>query len=168
MKRYRAPLDHEGMSMATATKTKGSSAAVKTSETKKALGSAARVSAALKVAAAEGQPASRTDGPALKALLAREDAQAERTRKARKSRGWGATTVRMGTGCSVPKVIILGRGQLTGRKLFATRLPQDVMDRLRGLVSGPDYLALQLAVTAYCDDLESREDTQVIPAENLG
>lgn len=145
--------------MATATKTKVPAAAAKASKAKKSLTSAAETSAALALAAAEGQAASKT-----KASSAAKAAPA----KARKSRGWGATTVRMGEGGSVPKVIILGRGQLTGRKLFATRLPQEVMDRLRGLVSGPDYLALQLAVTAYCEDLEAREDTQVIPAENLG
>jgi hypothetical protein len=76
--------------------------------------------------------------------------------------------VRLGQDGSVPKIIVLGRGQLAGRKLYATRLPESTIDRLRSLVSAPDYLALQIAVERFCDSLEAREGTEMIRADTLG
>lgn len=77
-------------------------------------------------------------------------------------------TVKLGEDGSIPRVIVLGRGQLTGRKLYATRLPESTMDRLRSLVSAPDYLALQIAVERFCDMLEPLTTTEIIRADELG
>ena len=46
---------------------------------------------------------------------------------------------------------------LTGRKLYGIRLPEATINRLRSLVSGPDYLALQVAIERFCDSLEQSE-----------
>src|SRR5262245_50000408 len=62
--------------------------------------------------------------------------------------------VKLGKDGSIPRIIVLGRGQLAGRKLFATRLPESTMDRLRSVISAPDYLALQIAVERFCDMAE--------------
>lgn len=81
---------------------------------------------------------------------------------------------------STPRVFILGRGTLTGtmipdgigglqpaRKLEALRLRRRTMDRVRALVAGPAYLAVDLLLQRACDALEQQDRIEAIRAEDL-
>ena len=78
------------------------------------------------------------------------------------------------------RVIIVGRGTLTGsmvqgedgvmrpsRKLEALRLRKKTMDRVRSLVAGPAYLAVDVLLQRACDVLEQSETVEAIRAEDL-
>jgi hypothetical protein len=81
-----------------------------------------------------------------------------------------SVTIKTSTDGAIPRLVILGRGQLHGRKLHAIRVKPELLDRLRSLASGPDYLLVEMAIAAFCDDLERRPatDMRVIRAEELG
>ena len=81
---------------------------------------------------------------------------------------------------TTPRVVILGRGTLTGtmipdgigglqpaRKLEALRLRRRTMDRVRALVAGPVYLAVDLLLQRACDALEQQDRIEAIRAEDL-
>ncbi|WP_210545453.1 hypothetical protein [Rhodoferax sp. PAMC 29310] len=81
---------------------------------------------------------------------------------------------------STPRVIILGRGTLTGsmvegpdgkkepsRKLEALRIRKRTMERVRSLVAGPAYLAVDLLLQRACDLLEKNEGIEVVRAESM-
>lgn len=81
---------------------------------------------------------------------------------------------------STPRVIIVGRGTLTGRmvpdakgvlqpsrKLEALRIRKKTMDRVKSLVAGPAYLAVDLLLQRACDVLEQEERIEAIRAEDL-
>jgi hypothetical protein len=81
---------------------------------------------------------------------------------------------------STPRVIIVGRGTLTGatielpdgtketaRKLEALRLRRTTMERVRSLVAGPAYLAVDLLLQRACDVLEQHDGIEVIRAEDM-
>ena len=81
---------------------------------------------------------------------------------------------------STPRVIIVGRGTLTGslvqnaegvmepaRKLEALRIRKRTMDRVKSLVAGPAYLAVDLLLQRACDVLEKQENIEAIRAEDL-
>ena len=73
-------------------------------------------------------------------------------------------------GGNVPRVMILGRGQMHGRKLHAVRVRPEVMERLASVISGPMYLALELCVMRYLDLLDKQPagQAEIIHAESLG
>lgn len=81
---------------------------------------------------------------------------------------------------STPRVIIVGRGTLTGaliegpdgtreptRKLEALRIRKRTMERVRALVAGPAYLAVDLLLQRACDQLELKDGIEVIRAEDM-
>lgn len=81
---------------------------------------------------------------------------------------------------STPRVIIVGRGTLTGsmiegpdgkkhpsRKLEALRIRLKTMERVRSLVAGPAYLAVDLLLQRACDLLEKNDGIEVVRAEDL-
>lgn len=81
---------------------------------------------------------------------------------------------------STPRIIILGRGTLTGsmvegpdgkkapsRKLEALRIRLRTMDRVRNLVAGPAYLAVDLLLQRACDILEKNDGIEVVRAEDM-
>lgn len=81
---------------------------------------------------------------------------------------------------STPRIIIVGRGTLTGsmvagpdgtmepaRKLEALRIRKRTMDRVRSMVAGPAYLAVDVLLQRACDALEKEERIEAIRAEDL-
>ncbi len=81
---------------------------------------------------------------------------------------------------TTPRIIIVGRGTLTGtmipnaegvmepaRKLEALRIRKKTMDRVKSLVAGPAYLAVDLLLQRACDELEKIETIEAIRAEDL-
>lgn len=64
------------------------------------------------------------------------------------------------------KLVILGRGKVknTGRKLIATRIRTDLLDRLSVVASGPSYLVFELAIEAFLEQLETANDVQFVRA----
>ncbi len=78
-----------------------------------------------------------------------------------------ATVTATGT---VPRLMLLGRGQLHGRKLHAIRIKPEVVDRLAAIATGPMYLLIELAINRLIKELESRPASQieVLRAEDLG
>ena len=89
---------------------------------------------------------------------------------ARKKAADTSTVTMTISGGSVPKIMILGRGRMHGRKLHAVRVRPETLERLARNVSGPMYLALELAVDRLCDQLEKQAPGQaeIIHAESLG
>ncbi len=86
----------------------------------------------------------------------------------------------IGADGSTPRVIIVGRGTLTGsmiegpdgkkypsRKLEALRIRLKTMERVRSLVAGPAYLAVDLLLQRACDLLEQNDGIEVIRAEDM-
>ena len=65
------------------------------------------------------------------------------------------------------RVVIMGRGQLASRKLYALRIRPDVMQKFDRLVSGPRYLALEWCISEMCRQLEERspKDWVVVQAD---
>jgi hypothetical protein len=81
---------------------------------------------------------------------------------------------------STPRIIIIGRGTLTGsmvpdengvmqpaRKLEALRIRKRTMDRVKSLVAGPAYLAVDLLLQRACDLLEKNDGIEAIRADDL-
>lgn len=81
---------------------------------------------------------------------------------------------------STPRVIIVGRGTLTGsmvpgpdgtmepaRSLQALRIRKKTMDRVRSLVAGPAYLAVDLLLQRACDELEKTDRIEAVRAEDM-
>lgn len=68
----------------------------------------------------------------------------------------------------VPKLIITGRGQLDQRAMHALRLKPELMDRLKAVASGQNYLLVQVAIEQLCERLENTTEIIVIKAEDLG
>ena len=81
-----------------------------------------------------------------------------------------AVTLRMADGATIPRLMIVGRGQMHGRKLHAIRIKPQVAERLGKIVSGPLYLAVEIAITRLCDQLESHDTStvEIVRAEDLG
>jgi len=117
----------------------------------------AEAAAAIAAAAADGQPTKPVAAKRVRQPAAKKTAPRERH----------VIEIDMSSG-SVPKLIIIGRGQLNNRKLYACRLRPESIDRLRKVASGPDYLLIDLAVNRLCDVLERQENSEVIRAEELG
>ena len=67
-----------------------------------------------------------------------------------------------------PKLIITGRGQLDEGAMFALRLKPELMDRLKAVASGQNYLLVQVAIQDLCERLEIAKEFRVIRAEDLG
>jgi hypothetical protein len=84
------------------------------------------------------------------------------------------STVDLTKSTTIPKLMIIGRGQLGNRAMHALRLTPEIVERLRGserqnpLVAGPLYLVVEYALRKLIEDLETRETPIVIRAEDLG
>lgn len=72
------------------------------------------------------------------------------------------------TSTDTPRIMIVGRGQSHGRKLYAWRYRPDIIERLGKLVSGPTYLAVELALTRWLDELEKSQALEIVRSEDLG
>ena len=81
---------------------------------------------------------------------------------------------------TTPRVLIIGRGTLSGtmtpdasgtlkpaRRLQALRLRDSTMGRVRALVAGPTYLAVEWLLTHALDELEKLDTVQVVHAVEL-
>lgn len=81
---------------------------------------------------------------------------------------------------STPRIIIVGRGTLSGsmllqedgtmapaRKLEALRIRKSTMERVRSLVAGPAYLAVDVLLTRAMDLLEQSDGIEALRASDL-
>ena len=81
---------------------------------------------------------------------------------------------------TTPRVLIIGRGTLTGtmlpdkdgvmqptRRLQALRLRESTMQRVRSLVAGPTYLAVEWLLHDAMDRLEQTEEVRAVRVEDL-
>ena len=81
---------------------------------------------------------------------------------------------------TTPRIIIVGRGTLTGsmvlqedgtmapaRKLEALRIRKKTMERVRSMVAGPAYLAVDVLLNRACDVLLENDGIEAIRAEDL-
>lgn len=71
-------------------------------------------------------------------------------------------------GGKMPRLVILGRGQLHGRKLHAIRIRPQVIEALASVASGPVYLLVEIAVNRLVEELQKRETIEFVRAEELG
>ena len=81
---------------------------------------------------------------------------------------------------TTPRIIIVGRGTLSGsmvlqedgtmapaRKLEALRIRKRTMERVRSMVAGPAYLAVDVLLNRACDVLLANDGIEAIRAEDL-
>lgn len=81
---------------------------------------------------------------------------------------------------TTPRIIIVGRGTLTGsmvlqedgsmapaRKLEALRIRKKTMELVRSVIAGPAYLAVDLICQRYCAQLLENDGIEVVRAEDL-
>lgn len=70
---------------------------------------------------------------------------------------------------AAPRLIILGRGHLNGRRPTLIRLSPELDARMKRLTDGPNYLVIQVALERLLDDLEKRSgEAELIHADSLG
>lgn len=107
---------------------------------------------------------------------------AKKTAAAKSSRSTKSRTIDLPVAedGSTPRIIIVGRGTLTGsmvpaadgtmepaRSLQALRIRKKTMDRVRSLVAGPAYLAVDLLLQRACDELEKTDRIEAVRAEDM-
>ncbi len=95
--------------------------------------------------------------------MAAKKSAAEKSRGKRqepKTRSRSAT-VTAATGSKVPRLMLIGRGTLEGRKLHAIRIRPAVIERLAEVASGPMYLVVEIAINRLIAELEARSDGQI-------
>ena len=69
-----------------------------------------------------------------------------------------------------PLVVITGRGKTAGRVANLVRLRPAVVEEIKGLVDGPLYLTIELALHHYAEHIRSRANgtVEMIKASDLG
>ncbi len=67
-----------------------------------------------------------------------------------------------------PRLVIMGRGQLHGRRLHAIRLKDEITSRLQEVASGPLYLLVEVAMLDMIERLEKSDELRLVRAEDLG
>lgn len=67
----------------------------------------------------------------------------------------------------MPKLLIIGRGQLEGRAMHALRLKPELMEEVKNVAVGPMYLIVEVALRRLIEDLSERQDPLMIRAEDL-
>lgn len=68
---------------------------------------------------------------------------------------------------SMPKLLIMGRGQLQGRAMHALRLKPELIEEVKSVAVGPMYLIVEVALRRLIEDLNERKEPLTIRAEDL-
>jgi hypothetical protein len=67
----------------------------------------------------------------------------------------------------IPKLMIIGRGQLQGRAMHALRLRPELVENVKKVMAGPMYLIVEVALRRLIEDLAERQEPLMIRAEDL-
>ena len=113
-------------------------------------------------------PASESSEEKRERLLARRRATESVTPTGgARGRPQGASLSMSTPSSEVPKLLIMGRGQMAGRAMHAMRITPELVERVKKCAAGPLYLVVQVALERLCEQLENQENIQVIKAEDL-
>jgi hypothetical protein len=67
----------------------------------------------------------------------------------------------------IPRLMIIGRGQLQGRAMHALRLRPELVENVKKVAAGPMYLIVEVALRRLIEDLAERQEPLMIRAEDL-